>query len=129
MYYIARTAGLLDLAWKYLEKAHTGRLAAQTPSVTLEDIDRMEVQIKSIFTTGFWSPTVGSKNTVPIFIVGMMRYYGPDSAHIFEYIRSMLAFSLFLTSFVKINIKTFNVLLLVHNSIVLYFSLLVQSKH
>jgi hypothetical protein len=76
-----RTAGLLDLAWKYLEKAHTGRLAAQSPSVTLEDIDRMEVQIKSIFTTGFWSPNVGSKNTVPIFIVGMMRYYGPDSVH------------------------------------------------
>jgi hypothetical protein len=83
MYSIVRTAGLLDLAWKYLEKAHTGRLAAQSPSVTLEDIDRMEVQIKSIFTTGFWSPNVGSKNTVPIFIVGMMRYYGPDSVLLF----------------------------------------------
>lgn len=105
MYYIVRTAGLLDLAWKYLEKAHTGRLAAQSPSVTLEDIDRMEVQIKSIFTTGFWSPNVGSKNTVPIFIVGMMRYCGPDSVHfitIYYY-----CFVLFLVCFIYLLLLIF----------------------
>ena len=76
---VNRIAGKLELAWTYLEKAHAGRLSLHTPSVTIEDIDRMEEQIKSIFTTGFWSSSVGSKNTVPIFIVGMMRYYEPDS--------------------------------------------------
>ena len=81
IYSVLRIAGLLDLAWTYLEKAHLGRLSLHAPSVTIEDIDRMEEQIKTIFTTGFWSTSVGSRNTVPIFIVGMMRYYGLDSIH------------------------------------------------
>lgn len=83
-----RVAGKLEVAWTYLEKAHAGRLSLHPPSVTIEDIDRMEEQIKSIFTTGFWSASVGSKNTVPIFIVGMMRYYGPHSESVFFTIKS-----------------------------------------
>lgn len=72
LYHAADKAELYNLAWKYLGIAHEYELSIRPkydPKMSREQLKH----IKNIFIPTFWIKGIGSKSTLPIFIIGMMR--------------------------------------------------------
>ncbi len=72
LFHAADKAQLYNLAWKYLSIAHEYELSIRPkydPNVSREQLRH----IKNIFIPTFWIKGIGSKSTLPIFVIGMMR--------------------------------------------------------
>ena len=72
LFHAADKAELYNLAWKYLGIAHEYELSIR-PKYDA-NISREQLRhIKNIFIPTFWIKGIGSKSTLPIFVIGMMR--------------------------------------------------------